>query len=413
MRLVPFLLVMMFASSAANRGEETVLLQEQFLQHEDVEPACLLQGATTRNVQLQHRVVLNELPFTKEEAPITQVPKPQQPVATIFLTNRTNVSMGASFHLKWNVTTAMSAFEEACVGFIRLPHSGFVVVLLGLVGVMVAVICILCSLTVGTKDRPPSKNEPEVSREVSLVGHRPSFRRRSSVGGRSLTASVFNSVIDTIGAAISDTLGFSTEVEACPSACPSNTPSMHLCPALIVKEGSRLSLAVPYLRRIKVMPRHGKVPVEDFLNKPVLWVKYWLRPSMKHNKRLVLLSAQGEETALCRDRDPGILDLYSCVNKNSGGLHFGSLKMLGNLGNGSFVLESRQGWRLFLNGTCRGGSVNGTDEHSRLLVSARPADGGAKRVVDIEAGVDAGAVVLALFGMDVLEADAHRSFAAA
>lgn len=89
------------------------------------------------------------------------------------------------------------------------------------------------------------------------------------------------------------------------------------------------------------------------------------------------------------------------------------MKMVGNLGNGSFALESRRGFRLHLNGTCRGGTSSGTDDHSRLLVASRPADDSAKRVVDIEAGVDAGAVVLALFGMDVLEADAHRSFAAA
>lgn len=212
----------------------------------------------------------------------------------------------------------------------------------------------------------------------------------------------------------------------------------HLCPELVVPEESECSLLVPPLlfQQIVAPPlsmrlldsqlahksraSDAEMTIDDARGIPVFRVTISSSSasasgsddasgnvhSIETQKRLVLSSAIGErilfayvcEPAVCED--PSLLTIH-----HHSGARFGTLQKEEGDGQRGYRVKANSGWQLLFTGDWKLGALNATDEKNTLqaIVEPRLLDPIPRRSVRIGPGVDAGLVVLALMGIDMLK----------
>jgi len=180
---------------------------------------------------------------------------------------------------------------------------------------------------------------------------------------------------------------------------------VHLCPELVVPEGSECTLIVPRLSG----GGSSQVTVDDTRGVPVFCAAFnndttW-QARIRETKRLILSSTSGDTIfAFCRDDEaqggPSGLVIHHHSEAPFGVLHADSR----DAGSG-YTLVARQGFKVHIKGDHLLGNMNVTDESGRLLAIATPLHqgGGAHRSLRIGPLVDAGLVALGLLGIDFLE----------
>lgn len=189
----------------------------------------------------------------------------------------------------------------------------------------------------------------------------------------------------------------------------------HLCPELVVPEGSECTLLVPRLPP-RSSSENGQVSVDDARGVPVFRASFVLGDQQRRdNKRLILSSAAGDAVfAFCRDSEA---DAAGSSTRKGLTLHhhfetpFGVLRPEGRNACGGYVVVTRRGFTVQFRGDMKAGNLNATDEHGRLLgISEQfgPAGSG-RRSIRIGPLVDAGLIALALLGIDLLEYEAASS----
>lgn len=188
----------------------------------------------------------------------------------------------------------------------------------------------------------------------------------------------------------------------------------HLCSELVVPEGNECSLLLPRLTETR-FSASGVLSITGDNGVPVLYAAYTLaeRPPLSadeqpgNGKRLVLRSAL-EDTILasCRDAQPetsGGPPQLMIVNKAEE--PFGMLRATGATGGGpkgSYTVSLSNGKKMFFRRDIQALSLCITDEDGWLLCCSEEGDERG-RPICISPHVDAGLVVIAMVGIDILD----------
>jgi len=168
-----------------------------------------------------------------------------------------------------------------------------------------------------------------------------------------------------------------------------------LCPELVVPEKNECYLTFPEIEA-SASSTSGILHISDANEQAIFFAAYSVHPGYSGGKRLVLRSAFDEHLfASCEDAEPDAavprLKIFNSANEQQGLLHAGNPDQV-VLENGT-RLEIRRDRRV---GTCA------TDEHGWLLACAAPAPEDGCRMLRISPKVDAGLVILAMLGADIL-----------
>mmetsp|Transcript_47675 Transcript_47675/g.108428 ORF Transcript_47675/g.108428 Transcript_47675/m.108428 type:complete len:476 (+) Transcript_47675:112-1539(+) len=185
----------------------------------------------------------------------------------------------------------------------------------------------------------------------------------------------------------------------------------HLCPELVVPEGSECTLVVPRLPGSAM--DSSEVTIDDAKGAPVFHATFskastWGSVTVRQeSKRLILSNATGEAVfAFCRDVEAetrgGPIGLVIHYHSDA---PFGTLRADTRDTGSGYTVVARQGSTFHFRGQPLLGNMNVTDEKGRLLAIAEPmhSHDGSRRSVRIGPLVDAGLVTLAMLGIDILE----------
>lgn len=193
-----------------------------------------------------------------------------------------------------------------------------------------------------------------------------------------------------------------------PLQTSSDVTRTHLCSELVVPDGSECTLL---MQRIPPQgsQKHGYVSVDDARGSPVFRASFVLGDQQTDNRRLIFASASGDAVfAFCRDAEPetapGNHQLGLTIHHHWDTL-FGVLRAKGRGASRCYAVVTGHGLRTQVRGDIRTGNLNATDEHGRLLALVEPfgPEGSGQRSVRIGPHVDAGLIVIALLGIDLLE----------
>jgi len=184
----------------------------------------------------------------------------------------------------------------------------------------------------------------------------------------------------------------------------------HLCPELVVPEASECTLLVPWLPQPGTPWAKNSLTIDDARGIPVFRISPG--DSDRDHCRLALYSALGEAVfASVRDvkADSGG-DIAMLTFHHQSGAIFGEIHPDNMEAGTRYTVVSCRGARIHIYDNKPLGSMNATDEHGRLLAIAEPRTHGANNMVrSLRIGplVDAGLIVLALLGSDLLARDEH------
>jgi len=181
----------------------------------------------------------------------------------------------------------------------------------------------------------------------------------------------------------------------------------HLCPELVVPEGSECTLLVSCLSSLGGSSAMGPMTISDARGVPVFKAVF-SAPAARGRKRadtrrVVLSSAAGDAIfAYCRDLevDPTTGQTGLTIFHHSEVI-FGDLRTDGPRPSSGYSVTTRRGWRIRFRGDPEGRNLNCTDEHGRLLAITE-AHGPGRRSVRIGPLVDAGFMAICVLGIDIL-----------
>lgn len=194
--------------------------------------------------------------------------------------------------------------------------------------------------------------------------------------------------------------------------------SHHLCPDLVVPEGSECTLLVPRLPQqnngsCSTNAKFGQahITIDDLRGAPVFRAacnsknNFQTGVSAKQDKRLLLCSVTGQAIfGFCRETELNG-NLVLTIHHHTESL-FGTLRPSdreGGSGN-KYTIISNKNWRVHFQGHHEVGHFSAIDDNGQLLAIAEPVpERKQQRFVRIGPFVDAGLMVLAMIGMDWLE----------
>jgi len=193
-----------------------------------------------------------------------------------------------------------------------------------------------------------------------------------------------------------------------------NAGGPHLCPDLLVPEGSECTLLVPQLN----VDGGSRVCISDAKGRPVLRATLGLSPVLRGCRasrladiqRLVLSSATGDATfAYCRhgESQPGG-GRNGLVMYHNSEAPFGVLKPDSCEVGSGYSLIANAGWHIYFRFDRENGNVSAIDECGKLVAVAQPTTK-STHAIRIGSQVDAGMIVLAVLGIGVLEGRAALS----
>jgi len=193
-----------------------------------------------------------------------------------------------------------------------------------------------------------------------------------------------------------------------------NAGGSHMCPDLLVPEGSECTLMVPQLD----VTGGSCVCISDAKGRPVLRATLGLSPVLRGCRasrladiqRLVLSSATGDATfAYCRNGESQIgCGRTGLVMHNTSEAPFGVLKPDSCEVGSGYSLIANAGWLIYFRIDKETGHVSAIDECGKLVAVAQPTTNSA-HAVHIGSEVDAGMIVLAILGIGVLDGRAAMS----
>lgn len=182
----------------------------------------------------------------------------------------------------------------------------------------------------------------------------------------------------------------------------------HLCPELVVPEGSECTLMIPRVTFPGSNAAPAPISISDARGVPVFKATFasgFNRAGRKtgDTKRLVLTSATGDAVfSFCRETevDPSTGQAGLAIFRHTDAL-FGELRADGVRPANGYSVSTNRGWRVRFRGDSEGRNLNATDDRGHLLAITE-SHGPARRSVRIGPLVDAGLVALTVLGIDIL-----------